>query len=293
MVKLAIVVVSFNTKDVTLDCLESIFGQRWEVKYQVWVVDNASTDGSVVAIQRQFPEVKLIESLENLGFAGGNNLALKQVKAEYSLLLNSDTRLGQGSLDRLVECAETKKLGIVSAKLLNSDGSFQPGGGQLPTMGNLFKWLSGVDDLFKLPSYQLRREADFLNGRAGWIGGTAMLIQQRVIDKIGVLDEKIFMYGEDVEYCLRATRAGFKVGWCQEALVVHLGGVSSKGIAKYNQWLGEFRGLLYIYSKYYGKVYYWLLKAMIYLFGLVRVVVFGLLGRKEIAKTYVKVIQNL
>lgn len=292
MVKLAIVIVSFNTKAVTLDCLESIFSQKWQTDFQVWVVDNASSDESAAAIKKQFPAVKLIESPENIGFAGGNNLALKQAKAEYYLLLNSDTRVGQGALDQLVDCAEKNNWGVASAKLLNPDGSFQPGGGQLPSLGNLFKWLSGLDDLLGLSSYQMRREADYQAGKVGWVGGTAMLIRQTVIDKIGVLDDKIFMYGEDVEYCLRAQRAKFKVGWCEGALVVHLGGISSKGTAKYNQWLGEFRGLLYIYQKYYGKLY-WLLKLLIYLFTMVRVVAFGLLGRKEIAKTYVKVIQNL
>lgn len=294
---LTIIILSFNTKDLLKDCLTSIFNKKWKHKIKVMVVDNCSYDESALMVKNNFPQVEIVESDKNLGFTGGNNLGLKNLKSTYTLLLNSDTRVTDGALDNLISFMETSDYGIASCKLVDGEGKFQPNAGLLPTFLPMFFWLSGIDDIlgkiFSINSYQ-ERKIDYYNKdrEVGWVSGTAMIIKDIVLKKIGFLDENIFMYGEDVEYCLRASKAGVKVGYTNQAEVVHLGGKSSSQ-PKVNQWKGEFKGLLYIYKKYYGFLASLLLRLMIYIFIIFRMVAFLLLGKSQFSKTYAKILFSL
>jgi GT2 family glycosyltransferase len=299
MNELTVVVLNYNTKKLTIDCLNSIFNNDFKTEINVVVVDNASTDDSVKQIRENFKNVDLIESKKNLGFAGGNNIALKKYHktSKYLLLLNSDTLVQKKSLDNLITFAQKYDFAIESCRLLNPDGSFQPNAGELPSPLYVFFWLSGLDDVFRkfirLPSYQERGSSYYKNNRSvGWVSGSVMLIDCNLIKEIGFLDEKIFMYGEDVDYCWRAKRAGFKIGWTDEAEIVHIGGASVK-TPEYNQWLGEFRGLLYLYKKYYGKVPMRILKLLMYFFIFLRACAFYLIGKPLYAKNYIKILRNL
>lgn len=294
---LTVIILSFNTKDMLKSCLESIFSKQWRYNVEVVVVDNASSDGSFAMVKNCFPQVKLIQSEKNLGFAGGNNLGLRKEKSKYYLLLNSDTVILDNTLDNLVEFMERTVYDIGSCKLLNKDRSLQPNGGDLPVGGSLFFWIAGWDDLIPiigkcLPSFH-RKFTDFYRGERdiGWVSGSAMIIGEVVIKKIGFLDDKIFMYGEDVEYCLRAKRAGFRIGWTERAQIVHFGGGSSKNPAL-SQWVGEFRGLVYIYRKYFGRAESVLLRILIYTFTIIRAIAFLVIGKPHISRTYAKVIFN-
>ena len=295
MPELAIVIVSFNTREITINCLNSIFDNTWKVDYEVWVVDNGSTDGSPEEIAKRFPKAHLIKSEENLGFVGGNNLALAKVykTSKHVLLLNSDTKLSKGSLDSLYDYSKTDNYDITSCKLVNPNGSFQPNAGDLPTPVPLFFWLSGLDDIFRkyirLPSYHRLDTHYYENsGKVGWVSGAAMLIGKEVFDKIGLFDKKIFMYAEDVDFCWRATKEGFKVGWTKDAQIAHIGGASSDS-PKAAQWRGEFRGLLYLYKKNYGIFASLVLKLFIYLFGIIRSLAFLIVGKPDYALTYAKI----
>lgn len=297
MADLSVVIINFKTKDLTLKCLQSIFQTKPKVKFEVWLVDNHSEDDTVELVKRNFPWVKIIESDKNVGFAGGNNLALERINSRYSLLLNSDTEIKVNSLDMMVYVADTKKFDILSCKLLNKDGSLQPNGGELPAFWPLFFWLSGLDDIVgkakRIFTYHEKNEGYYQGTKEmGWVGGTAMLIKNDVCNKIGFLDNNIFMYGEDVEFCLRAKRAGFKIGWTDKAVIMHLGGGSSKE-PKFNQWKGEFKGLLYIYKKYYGRVSAIAIRFLFYLFILLRIISFAVLGKIRYAQTYAKVIVSI
>lgn len=297
MVDLAIIIVNYKTKELTLKCLKSIFESIPKIKFEIWLVDNNSSDNSINIIKKDFPQINFIESTENLGFSGGNNLALRKAKAKYYLLLNSDTEIIDHALDNLFKFAENSDFGICSCKLLNPDGTFQPNGGELPTMISLFSWLSGIDDvagkLFKIKSYQSRNEDYFRNKkRVGWVSGSVMLIKDEVVEKIGFLDDRIFMYGEDVEYCWRANKAGYKVGWTNQSEIIHLGGASSQ-TPKYNQWMGEFKGLLYIYEKFLGLHAALLLKVSFYIFILARIAGFLVFGKISYSRIYAKIFINL
>lgn len=294
MLDLAIIIVSFNTCELTKKCIKSIFQSDSKLKFKIYLVDNHSSDQTISQIQQNFPQVEVIKSSQNLGFTGGNNLALKKIEAEYVLLLNSDTEIQTGCLDVLVKFAKSKNFAISSCKILGFDKIWQPNAGELPTWGPVFYWLSGLDGVLGLSkSYQARDKKYYQNGKeVGWVSGTVMLIKQEVFKKIGFLDEKIFMYGEDVEFCLRAQRAGFKIGWTDGTEVFHLGG-GSLAVPHFTQWLGEFRGLLYIYRKYYGLVQSWGLRFSFYLFIMARIVVFALLGQFANSLTYGKILVSI
>lgn len=293
-----IIIVNFNTRKLLQDCLESIFSQKWKYEINVYVVDNASVDGSVEMVKKEFSKVKLLENDANIGFAAGNNTAAKVVDEKYLLYLNSDTIVQNGAIDNLLDFIENSDYGIASCKLLNLDKSLQPNAGDLPIGFALCNWLFGLDDylLFwreKLPSVH-RQYKNYYQGEheVGWVSGAVMIVRDGVTQKIGLMDDRIFMYGEDVEYCLRAKRAGFKVGWTDKAEIIHLGGGSSKD-PKLRQWIGEFRGLLYIYKKYYGIFLMLMIKILIYLSIILRTFAFLLLGKGKSALTYAKVISKI
>lgn len=285
---LAVVIVNFNTSKLLQDCLKSIFDSSQKVDYVVYVVDNGSSDDSVSQVKGRFPQVKVVEAKENLGFSKGNNLGIKSVSADYYLLLNSDTIIEQGVFDKLIEFAKMNSLDIASCQLLNPDRSFQGNGGKFPFGLPLWSWISGLDFLHPaIPTFHQSNPAYYKN--IDWVAGTAMLIKKDLIDQIGLLDENIFMYAEDVEYCLRAKKKGFKIGWTPSTSIIHLGGGSLKN-PSLTQKLGEFKGLLYIYQRHLGYLNSPGLKLLIYLFVALRVIVYLILGRIKQAMIYWQII---
>ncbi len=298
MTKLQISIINYRTKELTEKTVKSITGKIWNTDYKITLVDNASNDDSIEYLKKKLPKIKLIESDKNLGFAGGHNLVLKDSDADYYLILNSDVEVKEGFLDNLVEFMDRSDFGIGSCKLLNKDGSFQPNGGDLPYFFPVLFWLSGMDDFLpglknKLPSLH-RQYQSYYHGdkEMGWVGGTAMIIKKETLKKIGSLDDNIFMYAEDIEYCLRGARFGIKTGWTDKAELVHLGGASSLD-PHFRQWVGEFKGLLYIYKKYFGITPTLVIKLLIYKFTILRMLAFLVLGKMEVVKTYAKVLKSI
>lgn len=287
----SIVILSYNTKDLLKSCLESILKQTWENKFDIWVIDNASSDDSIEMVSQLFPRVNLIKSEKNLGFSGGNNLALRRVKSDVVVLLNSDTQVRPDSLDNLQDELLNSNFDILSCKLTNLDSSLQPNAGDLPFGLPLISWLAGFGSF--LPSFH-RSEPNYYRGtkEVGWVSGSVMVIKQSVFRKIGFLDEKIFMYAEDVDFCCRARQAGFKIGWTDRAEIMHLGG-GSLNDPHFRQWLGEFRGLIYLYSKYYGHLAGVGLKIIFYPFIAFRILAFFMMGRLEYSYTYAKILLSL
>ncbi|RJQ27332.1 glycosyltransferase family 2 protein [Candidatus Parcubacteria bacterium] len=298
MVDLSVVIVNYNTKTLTLNCLKSITESKIVCSNEIWLVDNGSSDRSVKAVKLLFPNVKVIESKKNLGFAGGNNLAIRKSKGRYLLLLNSDTEITSGSLDKLVKFMDGSDFVICSCLTKDGDGLLQPNSGDLPSLAAVFVWLAGLDDILKglrkyLPSFHRNEKEYYLgNKEVGWVSGSVMMIKRQLVAEIGLLDDSIFMYGEDVEYCLRASKAGYKIGWTDEVEVKHFGGGSSED-PKYKQWVGEFKGLQYLYKKYYGLIPVLLFKLLVYIFIFIRIIVFLLTHKFKIAKIYGKVITSI
>ncbi len=299
MAKLEIIIINYRIPDITSDCLRSIYKNPPRCSYTIWLADNGSKDGSIERIGKDFPKVKLIDNKENIGFARGNNVLIKKAikKGKYFLLLNSDTIVLPGALQTLVDFADKSDYGIISCKTIFPDKSFQPNTGSLPKIYPLLLWLSGIDDLLKkfmiVPTYHQENKKFYVGEKeVGWISGSVFLIKKQVIEKIGLLDERIFMYGEDVEYCWRANRAGFKIGWTDSGKIIHIGGATFS-TPKYKQWTGEFKGLFYLYRKQYGLIPSFLLRLLCYPFIILRALAFLLIGKTEHAKTYAKVIISI
>lgn len=251
---LSIIVINYKTKQVTADCLKSIKRSGDKVNKEVIVVDNGSADGSVEYLKRRFPWAKVYDSGANLGFAKGNNFGFKRSRGKYIWLLNSDTVLQKTTIQKLYEKALANNSAIASCRLLNTDGSIQPQGGYLPDLWRLACWMLLIDDLPIIsrffPAYHVNRKSYFKKDRhSQWLAGTALLIRRDVYEKLDGLDEKIFMYGEDVEFCLRANRLRLKPDYFAAPALTHLGQASgsSRGAI-----LGEYQGLKYIYQKHFA-----------------------------------------
>ncbi len=292
---LTISIINYKTKELTAKCLDSILKKDWKVKFQVVLVDNASEDGSVEFFKKNYTKVKLITSKNNLGFAGGHNLVLKQIDTRYVLILNSDTEIYDGVLDEMIEYMDKNPIiGIASCKILNSDGSLQPNAGDLPFGFALFNWLFNLESLgFKSPSFHRNDDSFYeIAHKAGWVSGSFMMIKKEVIDKIGFLNEDFFMYMEDVEFCMRAKNRGFEIFINPAVWIKHLSGASSID-PRYRQWLGESKGLLLLYKKMYGILGEIGVKILIYFSTILRIIAFGIIGKGKVATTYAKVITSL
>lgn len=247
----SIVLVSWNTRELLVDLLREL--ERRAVR-EVIVVDNASADGSADAVAAQFPQVTLVRSERNLGFAGGVNVGLKLARAPYVLLLNTDVRLVGDSIGALVRYAEDHpKAGVVGPTVLNQDGSLQSAGYRLPSLINL---LLSATYLYKLfPSsrfFNRERHIDASTGRVGFVSGCAFLIRRRLLETIGGLDEGYFMYAEEADFCRRAWQAGFEVHCARGAELIHFGGASAKQAPRRN-FLEYRRSLLRYFDKNHGR----------------------------------------
>lgn len=229
----SIIIISYNTKDMTLECLRTVVDQT-TVPYELIVMDNASTDGSAEAIAAEFPDIQLMAETENHGFAGANNIVATHAKGEYLLLLNPDTLVLDGAIDKLVAFGQrTPEAGIWGGKTLWGDRTLNAGScwGKL-TLWNVFCRASGLtgvfsgSELFNSEAYgnwdrSTERDVDIVTG-------CFLLIKRDFWHALGGFDLSFIMYGEEADLCLRATQAGASPRVTPDAVIVHYGGASQK-----------------------------------------------------------------
>ncbi len=225
---LSIVIVSWNTRELLQSCLSSVFENAGDLKLEVIVVDNASTDGSVAMIRESFPQVRLIENKTNVGFAAANNLVFSQCSADLVLLLNSDTIVVGDALRTLVAFVRAHpEAGAVGPRLLHPRLKLRVlGCGYQPTLWREFTHQFGLSRLF--PHSRLFRGVHLFTGvhdnealEVEWISGAALLVRAEVIKKVGGLSERWFMYAEDMEWCQRILQAGWKLFSVPQGIVEH------------------------------------------------------------------------
>jgi N-acetylglucosaminyl-diphospho-decaprenol L-rhamnosyltransferase len=232
--EVAIVIVTYNSAGEIEECLESVFAQRDTVTQQVIVVDNDSKDHTVELVRSRFPEVELLIPGKNLGFAAGVNYGANHSDAEFVLLLNPDTVILDHAVDKIVTFAR-KRPGpaLYGGRTLNPDGSVEPGScwGE-PTLWSMAMFGLGLTTLF--PKHPLL-DPESLGGwnrdtarEVGVITGCFLLTPKTVWDELGGMDERYFMYGEDVDFAMRARRAGYPSVICPDATLLHEGGKSSE-----------------------------------------------------------------
>lgn len=227
----SILVVSYNTRALTLDCLRSIAAET-TLPHEVIVVDNASRDGSAEAIAEAHPDVRLIASAENHGFGKGNNLAAAGARGDYILLLNSDTVVLDGAIDKLVAFArETPQAQMWGGRTVFPDGSLNPQSAwRLPSTWNIFCRTMGLNAIF--PRSPLFHSEAYAGWRRDSVRSVEMIIgcflmtTRTMWDRIGGFDEALFMYGDDVDLCIRARKAGARPHVTPAATIIHYGGSS-------------------------------------------------------------------
>ncbi|ANY19426.1 N-acetylglucosaminyl-diphospho-decaprenol L-rhamnosyltransferase [Tsuneonella dongtanensis] len=231
--EVTVVIVSYNTRDLTLRAIETLLAHAGDVRIEVIVWDNASSDGSAEAIKARFPNVELMESHENLGFASANNRAAQRARSPYLLLLNPDTETHPGAVEAAWRFAQANpSAGIVGGRTLFADGSLNPASCfSTITPWSLFCSAIGLSRLFPgspvfnpegLGGWKRDRER-----RVDVISGCFMLVRTEDWRRLGGFDESFFMYGEDHDLCLRAAALGFSPMITPRAEIVHLVGAAS------------------------------------------------------------------
>jgi GT2 family glycosyltransferase len=253
MSALSIIIISFNVEKLLKECLESIYKETKNAPLDIWVIDNASGDRSVPMLKENFPQVRLIENAENLGFTRANNQAIRQCRSDYVLLLNPDTVILDGALDKMVRFMdENPEVGVSGCRLVNEDGSLQLACRRsLPSPAVAFYRLTGLSRLFPRSKVMARYNLTYLDpdqpNEVDAVSGAFLLIRKQVIDRIGLLDENFWIYGEDIDWCIRAQRAGWKVMYYPDARVLHYKGIGCSTNNRKTRY--EFYRAMYLFHK--------------------------------------------
>jgi len=203
-----VLILNTNGKKDTLECLKSL--RKTKIPIEIVVIDNASTDGSVVVIKKKFPKIKIIENKKNLGFAGGNNVGIRYALkngAEDVILLNNDTIVASGSIESLVK----NRSDITGAVL-----KFYRGRELVYDLGGYINWWIG-----RATHEEVKSKKDIGPRTPNYVSGATMRIRRKVFEKIGLLDERFFIYYEDADFCTKAKKAGFKIALEPKAIIFH------------------------------------------------------------------------
>lgn len=323
---LSVCVVSFNTADLTVDALRSVIediqsSKLLKKRSEVIVVDNKSSDDTAKQIRTlseilSFP-LTIIQNKDNLGFSKANNQAIAKSQGEYIWLLNSDTFVQPGTTEQLVQSfigtpdqgtealsthtGELDRLGMVAASLIYPDGSYQFQGGSYPTLFTLAVHMLMLDDIpvfgrllpstqEDIPPTQYHRTDSQPLLQKGWVAGTAVMVRRDMLEEIGLLDEKIFMYAEDLELCVRATDHHWDIVIHPTAYVTHHKAASSSAKTAI---LGELHGYLYVWAKHKPLWQTAVAQFLIKLGCLIRIVIFGTMSYRQKVKTYKEVLAEI
>jgi N-acetylglucosaminyl-diphospho-decaprenol L-rhamnosyltransferase len=254
-VLLSVIVVSWNTRDQLKACLVSLVAAVAELSgsAEIFVVDNASSDGSAALVESHFPGVRLIANDTNLGFARANNLALAQSSGDYVLLLNSDTELLLGALAHMLAfAAANARLGAAGPLLLNSDRSLQPSAQPMLTPEREFWRLSFLDRLLPRASYRMERWDRHTPRPVETLKGACLLLRRDALAEVGLLDDSYFMYTEEVDLCYRLAQAEWELWWVPQSQVIHHGEASSRQAAQ-EMYIQLYRSKVQFYRKFGGE----------------------------------------
>lgn len=231
MTQLSIILLSFNTRVYLAQALQSIEAQK-QPNWEVIVVDNASSDNSVEMVKKDFPWVRVIKNKENIGFAAGNNVGMKQAQGQYIMLMNSDAELYKNSkLITLIEYLDSHHdVGIVTPKVVMGNGALDQASHRgIPTPWNALTYYVGLEKLFAhtpvlnvlFGGYHQTWKSLSSMHEIDACTGAAMIVRAIAIDEVGLFDDQFFMYGEDLDWCYRFKKAGWKIVFYPEVEVLH------------------------------------------------------------------------
>ncbi len=248
---ISIIIVNWNTKDLLVDCISSIFATTHDLTFEIWVVDNGSTDGSVDIIKKLSPQIHIIQNQQNLGFAKACNQAIRQINSRYAVLLNTDTILTNGAIKTVLDFMDKNgKVGVCGGQLLNADGSKQNSIANIPNLATELFNKSLLRILF--PEKYIGKEHNHENPiEVESIIGAFMVIRKEAIDDVGLMDESYFFFFEETDWCLNMKKKGWLIFHHPEAKVYHLQGQTAKKVhirSRIEYW----RARYIFFKKHYG-----------------------------------------
>jgi GT2 family glycosyltransferase len=254
----SIVIVTWNGKKFALECLDSLWALNSTLQIEVVVVDNASTDGTPEAIRERYPEVELIENGANLGFAKANNIGIAASSGDYVCLVNSDVVVPPGCLEKMVDFMKVNPdIGLLGPKMLSPTGEVGQSVNRLPTVWNYLCFALGLHSLvpnsrlfggYIMAGYAYDKTED-VEVLTGWF----WMVPRKALQQVGGLDERFFMYGEDLDWSYRFLKAGWRVVFFAEAEALHYGAASS-GQAPTRFYVEMVRANLQYFQKHYGRL---------------------------------------
>jgi len=298
----SVIILSYNTKEITRKCLRYLkkavdyAKMTADIKVETLVVENGSADGSQEMVKKEFPWVRLIVAKENTGFARGNNLGMKKSRGSYILLLNSDSFAQKETIVSAINyMKEHPFCDVLGCALTYEDGRFQPSAGYSPNLANVFHWMLGIDKIpifrnLLMPFHPNNPDFFAREREVGWITGAFMFLKRKVFEETKGFDEKYFMYAEEVEWCKRITKKGFKIYFTPRFSVIHLKAASSKS-DPLRPLAREVEGILYFFKKHHPRQLFFVRLSLI-LGAFMRMVTFFLLGKKEKSRTYWEIIRG-
>ena len=289
--ELSIIIVSYNTKKITQDCLESIWRslQGTKLNYEIILVDNASKDKSQELLEKlsQQPQnnLKVIFNKNNVGFGPANNQAVAQAQGKYLLFLNTDIVVLGQSINKLLEYYQKNetKINFLGGKLFNNDLTPQPSAAWFFSLPVTFAVLFLRGDY-----YNLTRFSPNTTKKVDWVSGACFLTTKKIYQSVGGFDDQLFMYMEEVDLLYRANKKGFSTYFYPLAQFIHLGAASS---SRSNSVVQVFQGLLYFYKKNYSKLSLTVLRFLLKLKALTAILVGKLIKNHYLLETYEKAYQ--
>ena len=280
----SILIVNWNTRDTLCACLKSVYRETVGMTFEVIVVDNASSDGTAKMVRQKFPSVILIENSENRGFAAANNQGMAIARGKYILLLNSDTIVLDNAIAKTKAFADANpKAAVVGCRVFNPDRSIQPTCLMFPSLLNMVLSVFWLNRLFPKSKFFGRAELTWWDKNkvreVDVVGGCFMLVRREAIEQVGGMDELFFMYSEDVDWCYRFCKVGWKVIYTPSAEIIHLGSESSKQAAtkmilqqrgskllffkKHKGYFAYALGCLLTALFFFPRVPYWLIRTLV------------------------------
>jgi GT2 family glycosyltransferase len=281
MVDVSVIIVNRNTKQKLCDCLKSIFGQPNNYSLEVIVVDNASSDNSQLMIKSEFPSVHLIENEQNVGFARANNIGIKKSTGRYLALINSDVVVLKDCIEKLIlRMDENADVGIAGPKILNADNSLQPSCRRFPSLWNNFCQAVGLEILFPRVSFfggwSMKYSVPDSTKSVDALSGCFWMVRRKSLDDVGLLDERFFMYGEDLDWCKRFHESGWGVTFSPDSQAIHFGGASS-ACAPIKFYLEMQKADLQYWEKHHGRLKQVCYGLIIFLRHLIRIVLLAVI----------------
>ncbi|GFE52488.1 glycosyl transferase [Roseobacter cerasinus] len=279
--RLSILIVNWNTREMTRDCLASVMAGLGDLAAEVILVDNASEDGSAEMVARDFPQVRLIENTENRGFAAANNQAMEVARGDLLLLLNSDTLVHGDVLAQSVAYLDAQaEVGAMGCRVLNADGSLQRTCSMFPSPLNLALDTFGLS---KLPwprffgRYHMRYWQRDSTRAVEVISGCYLMLRRTVVDEVGLLDEDFFFFGEETDWCQRMRAAGWELMLAPVGEITHYGGGSVKKL-NHKRDIMLFSALVHLNAKHRGPAAAKLTALVLWIYTVTRAGAWSLLG---------------